>query len=547
VARTLGIGVDEESVLQQGHLVLEINRNVTYLAGSMGQVELRVTNVSNEGIERILVTGNFGHLPDPVKSQTRRIETGEHKTVQLPFHYQFPGSETVEVWIDYTDAIGNPSVYSTQFRFDVFDKTHIPDGSKSISVSIQAEKILGCDLSRMVEMSEKEAPRERSAPKSFARERTEEWTLLPLYFETEETERRRKEIEIEKNYRQAESLVARAQIAKDRGNRLHSRDPEEAKQAWQEAFGLYESARDCYMRVRIEDPDHRESLQKLAEVKQLLGELQKRLGVLSQGRSAPKVRITSGILSMPRAEKKVFLYSKERLTIGRLTSNDIILRIVPYQPPERYPENYEKNLQISGNHATIATRNGAFFLSDTGKDGKGSKNGTFLYGKMIKPAPQEYQLKHGARINIAGVLELEISFMWSSKEKKSQYGTSTACLSVLGDDPASCFGIDIDSALNAVKLIRTNNFTDGEEYIIVVRGVTIGCSPNSGIVLDGETVSDIHAELFYRDMQYWIVDRNSKHGTWVNGQKAEPGVGVPLGKGAEIKIGDEKLRFEGKE
>ncbi len=547
VAAALKIGIDDESVLQQGHLLIEIDKNACFLSGNMGQLELRVTNISDENIGSVRVTGFFGHLPAPVTHlRESHMEAHGHKVIRLPVNYSTPGTDSVDLTIDYSDAMGNPSVYSTSLKFQVFKEQPPDDGAKSVSITIQAEKVIGNDLSRMVEVHAKEQNKDQLALHSFIHEGSESWVLLPLYFEREETDNRRKAIEVKKNYDQAESLAARAQMAKESGNKLFQRQPSSAKQPWQESLDLFEQAASCYSQVLFEDPGHSEAMARIQEIRRTVEDLRTRLKVPVRA-AAPKVRTTSATITIPHSRKRIFLFSKDRVTIGRNNSNDIVLRLVPYEPQDQFQDNFLRTSQISGVHAQIISRNGIFYLSDTGKDGKGSMNGTFLYGKRIKPGPQEYQLRDGSRINIAGVLELETNFIWSSRGRKTQYGTSTKCLSVFGEEPASCFGIDIDTALNAVRLIRTNNFTDGEEYLIVVRGFTIGRSTTSGVVVDAESVSDIHGEIFYRDSQYWLVDRNSRHGTWMNGSRLEPGAAVPLSRQAEIVMGQEKLHFEGQE
>ena len=68
----------------------------------------------------------------------------------------------------------------------------------------------------------------------------------------------------------------------------------------------------------------------------------------------------------------------------------------------------------------------------------------------------------------------------------------------------------------------------------------IGRSSKSGIPLNDATVSAVHATITYADGIWFIVDNNSKHGTFLNGEQA-------LGKrgifdGDVIRIGNTYLR-----
>ncbi len=107
-------------------------------------------------------------------------------------------------------------------------------------------------------------------------------------------------------------------------------------------------------------------------------------------------------------QKKFYIYSKDRITIGRDSKNDIVLRLIPCQPKEQYSENWQKSCQISGLHAEIINKSGHFYIRDIGSNNTGSANGTFIDGRKIKPL-EEYPLKDGIRINIAKVLDSYVS------------------------------------------------------------------------------------------------------------------------------------------
>ena len=223
---------------------------------------------------------------------------------------------------------------------------------------------------------------------------------------------------------------------------------------------------------------------------------------------------------------------------------DMVLRLIPYQPKEQYPDNWKKSTQISGKHAEIINKGGNFIIRDTGKDNAGSSNGTFLDGRKIRPM-EECPLNDDMRINIARVLDLQCHFLGNNKKKDSVGDTMSSCFTVFGDRTNSCFGVDKQASVDAIKLKRRNNFGDGEEYLILIREVSLGRSRSNGISIESETVSDIHARLFYRDDQYWIEDLNSRHGTWVNGIKLSAGTETKLGMQSQITLGDTVFQFNG--
>lgn len=71
---------------------------------------------------------------------------------------------------------------------------------------------------------------------------------------------------------------------------------------------------------------------------------------------------------------------------------------------------------------------------------------------------------------------------------------------------------------------------------------SIGRDVNNSIVIDDSFVSADHAMLTFRGRAWYVEDRGSTNGTWLNGQRVE-GM-LPLGYGDELQVGQVRMRLE---
>lgn len=71
---------------------------------------------------------------------------------------------------------------------------------------------------------------------------------------------------------------------------------------------------------------------------------------------------------------------------------------------------------------------------------------------------------------------------------------------------------------------------------------SIGRDVNSSIVIDDSFVSAEHALLTFRGRAWFVEDRGSTNGTWVNGHRVA--TYLPLGYGDELQVGRVRMRLE---
>ncbi len=86
----------------------------------------------------------------------------------------------------------------------------------------------------------------------------------------------------------------------------------------------------------------------------------------------------------------------------------------------------------------------------------------------------------------------------------------------------------------------------GEFLPVAQPECTIGksVSRNTCPITDNPTVSRLHAAITLRGDRFCIVDRGSTNGTWVNGNRLEPHLEVPLQIGDCVQIANEMFYFQ---
>jgi pSer/pThr/pTyr-binding forkhead associated (FHA) protein len=89
-------------------------------------------------------------------------------------------------------------------------------------------------------------------------------------------------------------------------------------------------------------------------------------------------------------------------------------------------------------------------------------------------------------------------------------------------------------------VVRSGGGRAGEHFLLAKEQITVGRSPDCDVFLDDVTVSRRHAEVVKRDGQFFIEDKGSLNGTFLNRRRIEAG---PLEDGDEVQIGKYKLTF----
>ncbi len=434
------------------------------------------------------------------------------KNVILRFYFlpEIPGRHLAELRIVSHDSKGNPTVFDTDdFVFIVEAAEELqPHTTFNIGDIITPREVtLGYDR-RTLNAEQKNRPA----------------IELGVVYNDAETRRFRTELLVKRIAKEAKRFYEEGRNLIDLSGSLDQGSRGERDKA----RDLLQRARDGFIRIRQNDPHHEESLRYIEKIKELLG---------AEARETPRRKKSdrkhdSCILHVHNheTERKIFMFSKEFVSIGKSNANEIVIPHIDY---------------ISQVHARVKVNKlGEFSIRDIGTDGKGSRNGTFLNGCKNRLAPQkDYPISDGTIINLGQSLGLFCHFFWGSGSNGTETRGHEHGITVTGEPAHTCFGIDKWGMVNAVKL-KMGGITFRDEYVILLREVTVGSRSTNGVVIKGEHVSDIHARIFYRDGLYLMEDFNSLHGTFLNNVRLEAGVECLLAEGDSILIGGTRIDVE---
>jgi pSer/pThr/pTyr-binding forkhead associated (FHA) protein len=85
-------------------------------------------------------------------------------------------------------------------------------------------------------------------------------------------------------------------------------------------------------------------------------------------------------------------------------------------------------------------------------------------------------------------------------------------------------------------------FPDGVEHELT-ESVSVGRDPTNDLVMESSAVSREHAAVTFQDGRWYLEDRGSFNGTYLNGTRVVPGTPLPLRHADRISIGTETLLF----
>ena len=437
------------------------------------------------------------------------LRPGRETAVHFYFKPETAGTHMVRLTFVCRDTLDNPTMFETGDTVFFVDETP------------EEERHTTYNIGDIISVGEVSLGGRRPAGVSVPGRGESPMVRLEVFYNDEGTRRMRRIMRVDRLMGEARKLYTQGSGLVEALRRV----TEKKGEGMGEAVHLLEKAREKCFQVRDEEPDHEESLGFIGRIGEILGGP---LTTSGKGMEKECPRFDSCVLSLGgfASGRKIFLFSKERIVIGTDRSSDIVVMGTEY---------------VSGTHALIkVNKYGQFFIRDTGSDGKGSTNGTFLNGRPERIMPnRDYPVSDGTIANLGASLGLFFRFIFApgyggpGKPDRTEPGTVTGEPTGTGTCPA----MDARGIVNALA-IKTGQIDRRDEYIILLREITVGTRKTNAVVLRGSGVSDTHARIIHRDGLYLVEDLNSPGGTFLNGSRLDPGGEYLLSGDAELALGD---------
>lgn len=231
----------------------------------------------------------------------------------------------------------------------------------------------------------------------------------------------------------------------------------------------------------------------------------------------PKIIISDG------PSKKKYRIGEETVKIGRSGDNNVVL----------------KDTKASRNHAEIRFEDGRFFVVDLE-----SRNGTRVNGEQIR----SHGLRHNDQVQIGQAV---ITFLDESQAQMSE-GDFDALPAGEGGGTgapgptAMPTGYDLEFKHASHYLLVLSEREKGMRYPVRQDQInTIGRNRQNFIMIMDNKISGQHAQVYFRDGNFYVKDLESANGTRVNGERIN--TETTIRHGDTVKFATTRCLFVDKE
>ncbi len=217
------------------------------------------------------------------------------------------------------------------------------------------------------------------------------------------------------------------------------------------------------------------------------------------------------ILSKPDGVLQEFILNKPLITLGRATTNDIVLA----------------KSRVSRSHAQVICTDDGIAVSDLN-----SSNGVVVNGQRVKDA----KLQPGESFEISGISLHYLPPTEEVREEATMIDSESEFESTLNQ-------MTVPMSLNETSLPRLVIHAPDRtwELVLVDDAYSIGRTTDNDLVLDYQRISRNHARIERKGSDFILRDLNSTNGTIVDGVRFEQ---HRLQNGDTFQIGPTRIVFK---
>ena len=255
-------------------------------------------------------------------------------------------------------------------------------------------------------------------------------------------------------------------------------------------------------------------------------------------------QVTDAAALVPPDGQRVLLLARRKIKLGRNRDNDIVVRFLP-----RSEQHDAWSRSISREHVSCRLSQEGLQVADLG-----STKGSCLDGDSLRQprlltaqdANQDLDLVLASGDQVAMPFRTRLRLIGSADPGRRQDEgdlDETLCQQVLGEPLPPLWNMASSSGIDAVRIERVNNLSQGEVYVLVYRQATIHPSEDAAVrIAEGERLVP-HARILHLGGCFWLQNLSGTDGVRIDGHPLAEAETVPLCFGMEILLGDRTLRY----
>jgi hypothetical protein len=243
--------------------------------------------------------------------------------------------------------------------------------------------------------------------------------------------------------------------------------------------------------------------------------------------------------------RRTLIFTQPRLSFGRSRApvNDVVIRFLPSSD-----ENNKHSRNISRTHFLLeVTPDGLEFIDQSSKGMqvdidivRERKSVTVGHGPVHVPVD----------LGLPGTVEEEFHLEMATftpdrnSEKSDLNFWDELYCELIGGHLSRLARSGLDLLLDAVKFDRIENLEGEESYVLLMRELLIGGSPNRCGLLLKESAPEPQAKLLHMDRSFWLEVLPDAADVQIDGEPIAPATLTHLVPGMTIQFGDETVRFD---